>query len=158
MENAALNKLVYGMYLLTTRHEGKDYGCLVNTVMQVSSKPHRIALCVVKKNLTHEALVRAGCFTLSGITEDAPWELFHNFGMTSGRKKDKFESFPGLARNSAEQLYLEQLGNMYICGQVTQTVDLDDHTLFIAEVTDTARLQDKPTCTYEYFLANKKPT
>ena len=126
MENAALNKLVYGMYLLTTRHEDKDYGCLVNTVMQVSSKPYRIALCVVKKNLTHEILLRTGCFTLSGITEDAPWELFRTFGMTSCRKHDKFTNLSGLARDSAGRIYSAQFCNMYLGAKITEQVKLKE--------------------------------
>ena len=157
MEHSALQKFPYGMYLLTTRDDGKDYGCLVNTVMQVSSKPYRIAVCVVKKNLTHEILLRTACFTLSGITEDAPWELFRNFGMTSGRKKDKFTDFPGLARNPAGRIYPEQFANMYLCAQITEQVDLGDHTLFIAEITDSALVCDKRTCTYDYFLTHIKP-
>ena len=153
MEHSALQKFPCGMYLLTAREDGKDYGCLVNTVMQVSSKPYRIALCVVKKNLTHEILLRTGCFTLSGITEDAPFALFRNFGMTSCRKHDKFANLSGLARDSAGRIYSEQFGNMYLCAKITEQVDLDDHTLFIAEVTDSTVLCDKPTCTYDYFTA-----
>lgn len=157
MEQKGIHKLSYGMYLLTTREADRDYGCLVNTVMQVSSQPVRIAVCVVKKNLTHEILLRTGRFTLCGITEDAPFELFRNFGMTSSRKNDKFTNFSGLARNADQMLYLEQFGNMYLSAQVTETIDLGDHTLFLGEVQEDTVLSSKPTCTYDYFLQHIVP-
>lgn len=59
MANKGIHKLAYGMYLLTTRAENRDYGCLVNTAMQVSSHPVQIAVCVVKENLTHEILLHS---------------------------------------------------------------------------------------------------
>lgn len=152
MAHKGIHKLAYGMYLLTTRESDRDYGCLVNTAMQVSSQPAQIAVCVVKRNLTHEILLRTGQFHLCTITEDAPFELFRNFGMTSSRKNDKFTNFPGLARGINGMVYLEQFSNMYLSVQIAEQVDLGDHTLFIGEVLEDVVLRDKPTCTYDYFL------
>ena len=33
MNPKALYNLTYGMFLLTTREEGKDYGCIINTAV-----------------------------------------------------------------------------------------------------------------------------
>ena len=33
MDQKALYNLTYGMYLLTTREEGRDYGCIINTAV-----------------------------------------------------------------------------------------------------------------------------
>lgn len=157
MAHKGIHNFAYGMYLLTTREDDKDYGCLVNTAMQVSSHPDRIAVCVVKRNLTHEILLRTGAFHLCAITEDAPFEIFRNFGMVSSRKKDKFSDFPGLARASDKMVYLEQFANMHLSVRVTGQVDLGDHTLFIGEVTEDTVLCDKPTCTYDYYLNHIVP-
>ena len=157
MEPKAIHNFAYGMYLLTAHEEGRDYGCLVNTAIQVSSKPDLIAVCVVKRNLTHEVLLRTNCFTLSAITEDAPFELFRNFGMTSGRKKDKFSDFPGLERDPFGRFYPAQFANMYLSVQITERIDLDDHTLFIGKIVADAVLCCKPTCTYDYYLKNIVP-
>ena len=70
MEQKGIHNLTYGMYLLTTRENGQDFGCLVNTAMQVSSKPDRIAVCVVKRNLTHEILLRTGFFSCTVCSPD----------------------------------------------------------------------------------------
>ena len=157
MAHKGIHNLAYGMYLLTTREDGNDYGCLINTAMQVSSHPDRIAVCVVKRNLTHEILLRTGCFTLSGISDNTPFSLFRTFGMTSGRKNNKFSDLSGLARDSAGRIYLEQFGNMYLSAQVTEQVDLGDHTLFIGEVIEDMVLCNEPTCTYDHYINHIVP-
>ena len=157
MARKGIHNFAYGMYLLTTGEDGTDYGCLINTAMQVSSQPDQIAICVVKRNLTHEVLLRTGAFHLCAITEDAPFELFRNFGMTSCRKKNKFSDFPNLARAKDGMLYLERFSNMHLSVKVTQQVDLGDHTLFIGTVTEDTVLCDKPTCTYAHYLAHIVP-
>ena len=157
MAQKGIHKLAYGMYLLTAAENGRDYGCIVNTVVQVSSKPERIAVCVVKSNLTHEVLLRTGQFNLSGLAEDVPYDLIRNFGMRSSRKVDKFANSTGLCRAANGALRLEQFSNMYLSLQITEQVDLGDHTLFIAQVTEDTVLSSNPTCTYDYFLQNIVP-
>ena len=157
MGSKGIHNLTYGMYLLTCRENDRDYGCLVNTAMQVSSKPDRIAVCVVKRNLTHEILLRTGFFNLSTITEDTPFSLFRTFGMTSGRKTDKFEAFPAPARSTNGLIYSAAFSNMYLSVRITDQIDLDDHTLFIGEVTEDVLLCGKPACTYDYYLKKITP-
>lgn len=153
----ALQNMVYGMYLLTAREGEQDFGCLVNTAIQVSSNPDRIAVCVVKSNLTHEVLQRTGVFNLSGLQEEAPMELFRNFGMRSSRKTDKFTQFPGLARSANGILFPSDWGTMCLSAEVTEQVDLGDHTLFIGRITDDAVLHESPTCSYRHFCKHILP-
>ena len=153
----ALQNMVYGMYLLTAREGEQDFGCLVNTAIQVSSQPDRIAVCVVKSNLTHEVLQRTGVFNLSGLQEEAPMELFRNFGMRSSRKTDKFTQFPGLARSANGILFPSDWGTMCLSAEVTEQVDLGDHTLFFGRITDDAVLHESPTCSYRHFCKHILP-
>ena len=146
--------MVYGMYLLTTREGEQDFGCLVNTAIQVSSKPHRIAVCVVKSNLTHEAIAKAGVFNLSGLREDTPMELFRNFGMRSSRKADKFTDLTDFDRSENGILYPKENATMCLSAQVTEQIDLDDHTLFIGQITQDIPLSTLPTCSFDYFSKN----
>ena len=157
MAQKGIHKLVYGMYLLTTREDSQDFGCIVNTVMQVSSKPTRIAVCVVKSNLTHEVLLRTNTFNLSGLTEDVPYALIQRFGMKSARKTDKFADISPFSRGSNGILHLAEHANMYLSARVTEQVDLGDHTLFIAEILDDVVLSEKDSCTYDYFLQHIIP-
>ena len=152
MANKGVYNLAYGMYILTAREEGKDYGCLVNTAMEVSRNPGRIAVCLVKRNLTCEVLQRTGIFNFCALTEDAPYEVFRRFGMTSSRKNEKFADFPHLGRSSNGLAYLTDYANMYLSAQVVETVDLGDHILFIGQITEDVVLSDGPTCTLDYFM------
>ena len=151
---SGLQNMVYGMYLLTSRVDGRDFGCLVNTAIQVSSKPHRIAVCVVKSNLTHDAIAQAGIFNLSGLREDTPMELFRNFGMRSGRKVEKFSHMTGFERSENGILYPKTQATMCLSAQVTEQVNLGDHTLFIGQITQDIPLSTLPTCSFDYFSKN----
>ena len=152
MENAALQKFLYGMFVLTAREGDRDNGCIVNTVMQVSSHPNRIAVCMFKGNLTHEMVASTGRFNLCALTPAADPGLFLRFGSRSGRKAaDKFEGLTCLERSENGLYFLTEGANSVLSAKVTQTVDLDDHTLFLAEVTGANVLSDQPTCSFEQF-------
>ena len=154
MAQKGVYNLAYGMYVLTAREDGRDYGCLVNTAMEVSRNPGRIAVCLVKRNLTCEVLQRTGIFNFCALTEAAPYEIFHRFGMTSSRKVEKFADFPHLGRSANGLAYLTDHANMYLSAQVVETVDLGDHILFIGRITEDAVLSDSPTCSFDHFMTH----
>lgn len=147
----SVNKLVSGMYVLTTQEDGKDFGCLVNTAMEVSRNPGRIAVCLVKRNLTCDVLQRTNLFNFCALTEDTPYDIFRRFGMTSSRKVEKFADFPHLGRSSNGLAYLTAHTNMYLSARVVETVDLGDHILFIGQITEDVILSDAATCTLDHF-------
>jgi len=151
MDNNALFKLTYGLFLLTAWEEGKDNGCIINTAMQVASNPIRISFAVQKTNLTHDMILRTGVCNVSSIDETADFELFRHFGMQSGRDVDKFSDFTGVRRSENGLLYLTEHANMYISAKVTEYFDLGTHTLFIAEVTDAEVLTEEASCSYAYY-------
>ena len=151
MAQKGVYNLAYGMYVLTTREDSKDYGCLVNTAMEVSRNPGRIAVCLVKRNMTHDVLLRTGIFNLCAMTEDTPYDLFRRFGMTSSRKTDKFADFPHLGRSSNGLAYLTDYANMYLSAEVVETIDLGDHMLFIGRITEDVVLSNDATCTLDHF-------
>ena len=49
-ENAALFKLGYGLYVVTTNDGEKDNGCILNSVMQVTSTPNKVAVAINKQS------------------------------------------------------------------------------------------------------------
>ena len=151
MAQKGVYNLAYGMYVLTTREDGRDYGCLVNTAMEVSRNPGRIAVCLVKRNLTCDVLQRTNLFNFCALTEDTPYDIFCRFGMTSSRKVEKFADFPHLGRSSNGLVYLTAHTNMYLSARVVETVDLGDHMLFIGQIEEDVILSDAATCTLDYF-------
>ena len=151
MDNKALYKLTYGLFLLTAREAGKDNGCIINTAMQIASNPTRISFAVQKTNLTHDMILRSGICNVSSISTTADFELFRQFGMQSGREADKFAGFGAVSRSENGVLYLTEHSNMYISAKVTEHFDLGSHTLFIAELTDAVVLSEEESCSYAYY-------
>lgn len=161
MDKKSVYKLSYGLFVLTASEGGKDNGCIVNTVIQLTSDPMQIAVTVNKGNLTHDMIKGTGKFNVSVIDNTAPFELFRHFGFQSGRESMKFgtpDSYkfaPKYADNGL--LYVSAYANAFMSGKVVMEIDLGTHTMFVAEMTDGEVLSDKPSMTYEYYLANVKP-
>ncbi len=157
MDKKAMNKLSYGLFVLTAVTGTKDNGCITNTAIQVTTDPNRIAFAVNKANLTHDMLLESKVFNISIISEKADFEVFKRFGFQSGRDVDKFEGYDKFKRSANGVTYVTEGTNSYISGTVFDTVDLGTHTLFICDVTDAEILTDDRSATYEYYHANIKP-
>ena len=50
MDDKALHKITYGLFLLTACENGKDNGCIINTAIQVANTPTQICIAVNKAN------------------------------------------------------------------------------------------------------------
>ncbi len=153
----ALYKISYGLFVLTAREDGRDNGCIINTAAQLTDKPCRITISVNRQNLTHDMIKRTGVFNVSVLTESAPLELFRNFGFRSGRDADKFAGFKDTARSSNGLLYITKHTNALLSCRVVGMHEYGTHTVFVAEVTESARLSEEPSVTYAYYHANIKP-
>ena len=46
MNNKAMFKISYGLYVLTAKRGDKDNGCIINTAVQVASEPNTISIAV----------------------------------------------------------------------------------------------------------------
>ena len=157
MDPKALFKITYGLYLLTTRQQGEDNGCIINTVMQIAEKPDRLAVAVSKRNLSCSMLQKTGAFNISTLTTKADLALFRRFGMQSGRDVDKFDGFDGVTRTENGLYRLDTMTNAYLSGKVLSEMDLGTHYLFIAEVTDGQVLSGDAPCTYSHYQSHIKP-
>ena len=157
MNNKAMFQLSYGLFVLTTKADGKDNGCIINTVQQVTSEPNRISITVNKANYTHDMIWESGVFTVSTISEKADFELFKHFGFQSGRTTDKFAQFTDCAVGTNGVKYITKGTNSYISAKIFHSIDLGTHTMFIADVTDMEVLDDAASATYTFYHSNIKP-
>ena len=156
IDPTALFTLSYGLYVLTAREGGRDLGCIVNTVTQLTENPTRIAVSVNKQNFTNEVIQRTGLFNVSVLTEAAPMDLFRHFGFQSGRDVDKFAGRTDPTSENGLR-YIGGPANALISGKVEQAIDCGTHMLYIALVTEARKLSDAPSMTYAYYFANVKP-
>ena len=157
VEQNAMFSLSYGLFVLTARDGAKDNGCIINTVTQLTDTPKRISIAVNKANYTHDMIKKTGVFNVSVLSNDAPFAMFQHYGFQSGRDVDKFAGVQGMARATNGVYYLPYCTNAFISARVTQTIEFETHTLFIADVTEARQLSDVPSMTYAYYFANVKP-
>ena len=158
IDNDAMFKFSYGLFVLTAKDGDKDNGCIINTAAQLTSKPNRINIAVNKANFTHDMIMKTGVFNISVLSEKAEFDTFKRFGFASGRDTDKFAGFEPYAERSANGLYYVTKGvNAFMSAKVIDAHDYGTHTLFIAEVTEAQILSPDPSVTYAYYFAHIKP-
>jgi len=150
-------KLSYGLFVLTAKDGGKDNGCIINTVMQITESPLRITIGLNKANFTHDMIKKTGQFNVSVLSEEAPFKVFEIFGFHSGKDTDKFEGCEGDARTANGLKYIPKFTNGVISARVTDSFDYGSHTLFVAEVSEARVLSGEPSMTYQFYFNHVKP-
>lgn len=158
IDSSVMFKISYGLYLVTVNDGGRQNGCIINTVNQLTSSPLKLCIAVDKSNYTAEMIKSTSVFNISVLTEDVPFSLIERFGFESGREKDKFSGFTGAKLAENGTAYLTEHCNAVISCRVTDTVDCSTHYAFIAEVTVAESISDAPSVTYDYYLKNIKPS
>ncbi len=156
MDNKALYKLSYGVFLVATKAGEKVNGCITNTCIQVANGPTRTALAVINTNYTCELIKESGLLTVSMLDTDVTFDLIKHFGMQSGRDVDKFKNFQMPVDENGIP-YMGWAASAMISAKVVEQHDLGSHTLFIAEVTDMKVLSGKDPLTYAYYQEHVKP-
>lgn len=157
LDSRAMQKLSYGLFVLSARNKDKDNACIINTVTQVTSNPNRITIAVNKANFTCDMIKESGSFNVSILSTDAPFELFRHFGFQSGRDTDKFQGWSFAQRSDNGVLYLTACANAFLSAKVVSMQELETHIVFLAEVTQAAVLSGEESMTYAYYHANVKP-
>ncbi len=156
MQNA-LNKISYGLFILSSKNGEKDNACIINTVIQSGSNPEKLTFSMNKANFTHELLLKNPFFTVSIISEKADFELFKHFGFSSGKDTDKFKDFTSVIKTTNGTLAINKGTNAYISGKVTESSDLGSHSIFTADITEAKVLNEDNSATYDYYHKNIKP-
>ena len=152
----ALFKIGYGLYVVTVSDGTKDNGLIVNTVMQLTSDPCRVAVAVSKSNYSHDVIKNTGKMNVNCLTEAAPFKVFEVFGFQSGKDVNKFADCDP-KRSANGLVVLPRYINSYLSLAVEQYVDLGTHGMFICAVTESEVISDEASMTYAYYHANVKP-
>lgn len=153
---SALHNISYGLYVLSAG-QNKPNACIINTLIQLTSSPKQIAICVNKTNHTHSLIEESGIFTVSVLDNTATFDLIKQFGFQSGASVDKFADFKNFKTAENKLPFITIHTNAYICAKVVKTVDVGTHKIFIAEVTTEQILNNAPALTYNDYLTKVKP-
>ncbi len=156
MDNRALFKLSYGVFILSSKSGESFNACITNTCMQIANDPVRIAISVLNSNLTCDYIKDSGVFSVSVLDKTCIFDTIKHFGMQSGRNVNKFEGVKmPLDLNGVP--YMQWSTCAVISAKVTESIDLGTHTMFIAEVTDMKVLSDEEPLTYADYHKDVKP-
>ena len=149
MDEKALYKVTYGLYIVSAQAEGKASGCVVNTLTQVTSSPVQLAVTVNKENLTAQLIRQAGRFAAVALDQRADLPFIGRFGFRSGRDIEKFDA--SAPKDAAGTPYpAENACARYSC-RLVQTLDLGTHLMFIGEAEEAEILSDAEPLTYGYY-------
>ncbi len=157
MDNTALYKLGYGMYVIGSQKDGKLNAQIANTVFQITSEPPTVAVSINRNNLTHEYIIASKAFTAAMIGQDAPLSFIGGFGFKSGRDVDKLANINLKIGETGAPVILDHT-TAYIEAEVIQSVEIGTHTIFIGRVVAAENLSSQPCMTYEYYHQVKRGT
>ena len=151
-----LDKLTYGLFILSSKKRDKSTGCIVDACIQVGTEPDRILVSVMNSNYTRKIIAKSGVFCIAILDEDCPFELIKHFGFQSGKDVDKFDGLTTFTDLNGVPCILSHVCAA-ISAKVIETVNLGSHTIFIADVKDQKRLSDNTPMTYAYYQEHIKP-
>ena len=150
IDSKAFRSMSYGVYIVSA-FDGKTLaGCVVNTVVQVPSKPARVSVAINKENFTAGVVQRAGRFEATVLAESAPMELIGTFGFRTSSEVDKFSTCER-AFDHAGVPYVTEHAVAHVGARVIETIDAGTHLLFIGEVDEASVLSSEAPMTYAYY-------
>lgn len=156
IDQSALFKLTYGLYIVCTGSRKKGNGFICNTLFQVTAEPPKFAICCSKNNHSAKMIEEFGVLTATILEEDTPTELFTTFGYKSGREADKLKGMKVMYKETGAPIVLNS-GIAYMEIKVTDKVDVGSHLMFIGTLVNAEVLaEDKNPITYDYYHKVKK--
>lgn len=154
LDTKAFRALSYGVYVIGSQTGSQKAGCVVNTVVQVTSKPARITVAVNKDNMTSEVIRAAGAFSAVVLDEETPMEMIGTFGFRTSADTDKFAEWES-AVDAQGMPYPVEHAVARFSAKVIDEIDLGSHVLFVADVVESEVLSSEPVMTYAYYHAVK---
>lgn len=157
MDDKALYKLSYGLYVISSTFDGKDAGCVVNSLHQITASPVQVAVAINKNNFTTSIVEKANHFHVAVLTQGVAMETIGDFGFHSSKDYDKF-SGKECQRDAFGIPYITEHVAASISCRVVQTLDVGTHILFVGEVEDAQQVCQEEVMTYAYYQQVKKGT
>ena len=150
MNRAALHKIGYGMYIVTSGQNGKFNGQIANAVIQATSRPASVAICISKDNYTHELISASRKFVITILTEAAPMTFIGLFGFKSGRDIDKLKDVKTKPGVTGLPIIVDHSAG-FIEAELAGQLDCGSHTIFLGNVLEADVLSGAEPMTYLYY-------
>ncbi|KQC07238.1 MAG: High molecular weight rubredoxin [Smithella sp. SDB] len=150
MNRAALHKISYGLYIVTSGQGGKFNGQVANSMFQVTSNPAKLAISINKENYTHELIKLSRKFAVSILSEATPMTFIGLFGFKSGRDINKLQNVKTKTGTTGIPIVAENTVS-YIEVELEKEMDCGTHTIFMGNIVDCDVVSDTEPMTYAYY-------
>lgn len=148
MDKNVFRDINYGMYIVSTEN-GKNVGCTINTLTQITSENPTISISLNKDNYTNQSIKEKKKFAVAILTESVDKNIIATFGFKSSREIDKFVGF-SYEYISEMPVLKEGICGYLIC-EVKEIIDVFSHDVFIAKVVDSKKINNEEAMTYKYY-------
>lgn len=142
-----LQNLINGVVIVTTMSGDKINGMTCAWATQVAWEPPLVMVSIGNKSYTNELIKQSKVFAVNVLNKDQI-EIAKQFGLKSGRAKDKFENI-GYSQKTTGSPILNDVVTYFDC-KLHSTLDVIDHTLFIGEILDSAKISSIDPLKYRY--------
>ncbi len=149
MDKSFFRDMTYGMFVVSTKDEGRDVGCFVNTICQITSQSMIIAVSLNKSNFTNSAIKKHKIFAVSVLSTKTKPEVIGKFGYFSSKDVNKFDAFKCFETNNL-MVIDENICGYMIC-ELLDVVSVDTHDIFLARVVNCKKTGDFEPMTYAYY-------
>ena len=149
MDKPLFYDVSYGMYVVTTKENNKNVGCIANTFCQITSEDQIVSISLNKNNHTNKVIKNTKRFAVSIISEDTNPDVIKKFGFYSSKDTDKFSHFECVDVLGVPTIKENTCG-CFIC-EVVNIVDCGTHDVFLAKVVDSKRWNNNQPMTYSYY-------
>lgn len=154
MNRKAFYKLSSGIYIISSADNQKRAGCVVNTLLQVTSSPAQLSVAVNKENFTCGVIERAGFFGAVALSRDVDMSVIRQFGFKTSADTDKFNGFDFSLDGNGAPYLTGSVAARYSC-RLTDMMDVGSHMLFIGGVTEAEVISETDPLTYAYYQSVK---
>jgi flavin reductase (DIM6/NTAB) family NADH-FMN oxidoreductase RutF/rubredoxin len=150
MNRAALQKISYGLYIVTSGQDGRYNGQIANSLFQVTSKPATIAISINKENYTYELIKLSRKFVISILSEAAPMTFIGLFGFKTGRTVNKLQNIKTKIGVTQVPIVLDYSVG-YLEAELIAEMDCGTHTIFTGTIVDADMISEEEPLTYAYY-------
>lgn len=157
MDTKAFFKLTYGLYVVTSKYNNEESGCVINTMTQVTSSPSQVCVTLNKENYTTQLIEKSQVFNVSVLLDEVSMDTIRQFGFQCGKDVHKFENIDYQEDVNGIKYLTKESAAMFACC-VKQMIDVGTHIMFIAEVVDAKVLSDNEVLTYSAYHDKKNGT
>jgi flavin reductase (DIM6/NTAB) family NADH-FMN oxidoreductase RutF/rubredoxin len=150
MNLKALQKISYGLYIISSKKGEKFNGQIANTVFQITAQPPTVAVSICKQNLTCEFIQESKVFSVSILSRETPLTFIGLFGFKCGRDFNKFEDIQYKIGTTGVPIVLQHsLG--YLECQVVNSLDVGTHIVFTGKIVNAGMISDDEPMTYAFY-------